>query len=299
MDFLKQGFNVVLGQPTEMQTGAETVERLVDRLESATLLEDRRDTVRSLRALSKEYQLEVGTRGMNTLLQVLQNDCSDVDTVRYCLETLVNLMSTENPAQSQIPVESQLGVQFTEIFVKNSDNVSLLLNMLEEFDFYVRFPCIQLLTLLSTNRPSKLQECILASPLGVVRLMDLLSDTREIIRNEGLLLLIQLTASNPSIQKIVTFENAFERLTSIILEEGLSDGGIIVQDCLHMMHNLLRNNVSNQNYFRETSCIPKIAQFYFLDQNTANFDWTDQKITNMLLMLELLRLLVSANNPSN
>jgi hypothetical protein len=50
--------------------------------------------------------------------------------------------------------------------------------------------------------------------------------------------------------QIIVFENAFDRLLDIVYEEGLSDGGIIVQDCLHLIHNLLRKNVSNQNYFR-------------------------------------------------
>lgn len=42
---------------------------------------------------------------------------------------------------------------------------------------------------------------------------------------QGLLLLQQLTKSNAAIQKIVAFENAFERLLDIITEEGSSDGG--------------------------------------------------------------------------
>ena len=53
-------------------------------------------------------------------------------------------------------------------------------------------------------------------------------------------------------QKIVAFENAFERLLSIVAIEGYSSGGIIVEDCLNLLLNLLRNNISNQNYFRET-----------------------------------------------
>lgn len=39
------------------------------------------------------------------------------------------------------------------------------------------------------------------------------------------MLLQQLTKSNAAIQKIVAFENAFERLLDIITEEGSSDGG--------------------------------------------------------------------------
>lgn len=45
---------------------------------------------------------------------------------------------------------------------------------------------------------------------------------------QALLLLIQLTRNNGSIQKIVAFENAFERLFSIVDEEGNSDGGRLI-----------------------------------------------------------------------
>jgi len=71
---------------------------------------------------------------------------------------------------------------------------------------------------------------------------------------EGLLLLISLTESNADLQKIVAFENAFERLLAIIEEEGAISGGIIVQDCLQLVQNLLRYNVSNQvrsSFFKE------------------------------------------------
>lgn len=47
---------------------------------------------------------------------------------------------------------------------------------------------------------------------------------------QGVLLLQALTRSNGAIQKIVAFENAFERLLDIITEEGNSDGGIVWRD---------------------------------------------------------------------
>jgi len=72
---------------------------------------------------------------------------------------------------------------FTEIFVKTTANVSLLLGLLEVYDFYVRYHTVTLLTLLLENRPKQLQACILESPLGVSRLIDLLDDKREAIRN--------------------------------------------------------------------------------------------------------------------
>ncbi len=46
---------------------------------------------------------------------------------------------------------------------------------------------------------------------------------------QGLLLLIQLTKGNANIQKIVVFENAFEKLLEIVYDEGMSDGGKFCQ----------------------------------------------------------------------
>jgi hypothetical protein len=69
------------------------------------------------------------------------------------------------------------------MFVKDSGNVTLLLDILAEVDFYVRFNCIQLLNTLYTNVGNALHEGILTSPLGISRLIDLLDDRREIIRN--------------------------------------------------------------------------------------------------------------------
>lgn len=63
---------------------------------------------------------------------------------------------------------------------------------------------------------------------------------------ESLLLLISLTRSNTEIQKLVTFQATFEKLLDIIEDEEGISGGIIVQDSLTLMHNLLRYNVSNQ-----------------------------------------------------
>lgn len=64
---------------------------------------------------------------------------------------------------------------------------------------------------------------------------------------KGVLLLQQLTKSNAAIQKIVAFENAFERLLDIITEEGNSDGGTQKSKTffhsLVLLHELLVDNV--------------------------------------------------------
>lgn len=79
--------------------------------------------------------------------------------------------------------KTKIGEQFTEIFIKQPDNVGLILSFFEEFEFRVRWPALNLLTNLVANRPKDIQEIILVSPMGISKLMDLLSDSREVIRN--------------------------------------------------------------------------------------------------------------------
>ena len=84
------------------------------------------------------------------------------------------------------------------------------------------------------------------------------------------------------------------------LQEGFSDGGIVVEDCLKLMLNLLRNNSSNQTFFREGSYIQRISVFFDLnlDEEELEVGWAAQKVSNMLFMLSVVRTLVSPSNPT-
>ncbi|CAH2983907.1 unnamed protein product [Chilo suppressalis] len=300
MDFLKSGLKTVLGAPEPGQTpsAGETVERLVERVEHSTLLEDRRDACRALKAMSRKYRVEVGAQGMNTLKQVLELDRADNETINYALDTLSNIMSPsqfeEEEDNPNVPMN--IGEQFTEMFIKDHNNIQLVLDLLDEYDFRVRLSAVQLLTSLLTNRPKDIQEIILVKPMGVSKMMDLLSDTREVIRNETLLLLIKLTKGNANIQKIVAFENAFDRLFEIVSSEGYSEGGIIVEDCLLLMLNLLKNNSSNIHFFKEGSYIQKMLPMFDATDDGEELGWSPQKVSNVHCMLQIVRTLVSPSN---
>lgn len=127
--------------------------------------------------------------------------------------------------------------------------------------------------------------------MGVSKLMDLLVESREVIRNDALLLLINLTKGNANIQKIVAFENAFDKLFEVIREEGLTDGGIVVQDCLLLMLNLLKNNTSNINFFKEGSFIQKLYPMLVLPENLEEVGWSPQKVANLHCVLQVVRTL--------
>ncbi|KAL2098261.1 hypothetical protein ACEWY4_007468 [Coilia grayii] len=294
MNFIR---GVISGQPAGPQhSGVETIQKLCDRVASSTLLEDRRDAVRALKSLSKKYRMEVGSQAMDHLIRILQTDSADSEILGYALDTIYNIIcSDEEDEQEEMQKQvDDVGAQFTERFIQDPENITLLLTLLEEFDFHVRWPGVKLLTALLKNQCAQVQGIILVSPMGVSRLMDLLADSREVIRNDGLLLLQQLTKSNAAIQKIVAFENAFERLLDIITEEGTSDGGIVVEDCLLLLLNLLKNNSSNQNFFKEGSYIQRMKPWFEVGDDNAG--WSAQKVTNLHYMLQLVRVLVSPVN---
>jgi hypothetical protein len=55
-------------------SGAETIERLCDRVQSSLLIEDRHESLRAIKSLSKKYKLEVGTQAMPVLIDVLKQN---------------------------------------------------------------------------------------------------------------------------------------------------------------------------------------------------------------------------------
>jgi intracellular protein transport protein USO1 len=111
------------------------------------------------------------------------------------------------------------------------------------------------------------------------------------------LLLTSLTPSSNEIQKLVAFENVFDRIFAILSSEGgLALGGITIQDCLSLLANLLRLNVSNQSFFRETGCVPKLARIMAeaMQEQEAEDDLPDvarvQRDKNIWGVLAVLRL---------
>ena len=86
-------------------------------------------------------------------------------------------------------------------------------------DMWIRLPVIQLLTALLQNRSAPLQASILACPAGMDKILNILEDSRDEIRNELLLLLLRLSV-NPEVQNFIAFMEGFEKLFAIMLREG-------------------------------------------------------------------------------
>ncbi|XP_073116828.1 golgin candidate 6 [Elaeis guineensis] len=287
----------VFGNENSASNEDSYVERYLDRINNGVLVEDRRAAITELQSLvaeSRSAQMAFGATGFPILLNVLKEERDDVEMVRGALETLVSALTPIGTTDG-LKNEVQPASMNSDLLSRESESISLLLSLLSEDDFYIRYYTLQLLTALLTHSPNRLQEAILSTPRGITRLMDMLMD-REVIRNEALLLLTYLTREAEEIQKIVVFEGAFEKIFSIIKEEGGSDGGVVVQDCLELLNNLIRNNASNQILLKETIGFEPLVSILRLRRGSA-YNFTQQKTVNLLNALETVELLLTGGPP--
>ncbi|GMP96642.1 hypothetical protein CsSME_00045184 [Camellia sinensis var. sinensis] len=187
------------------------VERLLDRISNGVLAEDRRTAIAELQFVvveSRAAQLAFGAMGFSVLLSVLKEERDDVEMVRGALETLVSALTPIDQAKA-LKNEVQPTLMNTDLLSREAESIFLLLCLLLEEDFYIRYYTLQLLTVFLTNSPNRLQEAILTIPRGITRLMDMLMDCKKI-------------------QKILVFEGAFEKIFSIIKEEGCSECVVVL-----------------------------------------------------------------------
>ncbi|SLM37502.1 intracellular protein transport protein [Lasallia pustulata] len=287
-------FRILEAQAPAKQTATDTINTLSSRLQSATLLEDRRAAILGLRSFAKSYPASVASGALRGLISSLGKDAEDVDTAKVILETLLMLF---NPDESSPEASDDIALWLADEFTQRQDNITVLLDLLDNRDFYSRLYSLQLISAISTARPERTQECVYTAPLGVSRLVSVLDDKREAVRSEGLLLLIALTPSSPDLQKLVAFENAFDHIFSIIDADGsLTHGGLTVQHCLSFLANLLRLNVSNQSYFRETGWVAKLSKLLgdvLREQDSPDgvAEWVQpQRDKNVWGLLAVLRL---------
>ncbi|KAJ9068892.1 Vesicle-mediated ER to Golgi transport protein [Entomophthora muscae] len=287
MNFLYNTF--VAPEPSASQEERDNIIRLKDRLETSLQPSDRRATVLALKSIAAEHRELVGEICLESLIRSLARDGADISCINACLEIFLILFSVEDKENKE-----DAGIRFSNQFSKKAESVSSLLDCLGEHDFYIRYNGINVLQVLHSSASGPIQASLLASPMSISRLVELLDDDRDIIRNDGLLLVTAVTETNSELQKIVAFQSVFEKLLDIIQGESGLEGGIVVEDCFTLMTNLLQNNPSNQSYFRETSCIQRLVEpLAVAGDQTDAMEWENpQKVANVIKVLHLLCLLV-------
>ncbi len=119
-----------------------------------------------------------------------------------------------------------------------------------------------------------------------------------------------LVASNPTIQTSIAFAGAFDKLLTIIAQEGGVEGGATVHQCLLVIEGLLHHNVGTQKFFRDleyTSQLPSLLLFPSpppppeepLPQQFSLQFWDSQKISNAGAVIDIISVLVSGKGDLN
>ncbi|KAK6111405.1 vesicle tethering protein head region family protein [Brugia pahangi] len=302
MAFLTNLFGVQANGIRETDNAAEVVENLVERVETSTVPEDRRDALKALRSLAKKVRLPVAAIGMNAYMEILEKEGNSSEIVSIVLEILVAVLCDDEARDEGM---DEIGERLAEMIVRRKTFITSIMALVESYDFAVRRAAVQLLTALLRHRASEVQTAIVEEPMGVSRLVDLLHDTREIIRNNTVLMLSELSRAHPQIQQLLAYENSFQLLFDVINVEPMES--IVIEDCLYVILNLLRKNPKNQQLFREASLIQRLAVLlnYFLygregeeDLPQRDYEWQKQKIANVIFLLQVIRSLVSPQDNS-
>ncbi|KAJ2928615.1 hypothetical protein H1R20_g8454, partial [Candolleomyces eurysporus] len=301
MEFFSQTYVALRGPTGQVQTPADTISRLVDRLSPATLLPDRRAAVLALKGLSRDCKEDVGEKALPGLIEVLANDAEvDADIGKAVLETLHALCDAEDST----PNGKALGFKHSDALLANEKSVHTLFALVKDSNFYTRYSSLQLLSTLLLNRRQAVQSYFLTAPAGPGSIIAVLDDKREIIRNEAITMVQTLISQSVEIQKVLTFEGAFEKLFGIVTQEGGIDGGLVTRGALTCVDALLRFNSSNQSYFRETPLFPIVSQLLQFPPNIRMTDqapqefalqfWDEQKTLNTSLIVGIMGIFVGS-----
>lgn len=101
---------------------------------------------------------------------------------------------------------------------------------------------------------------------GVVRLIGCLSDEREEVQNEVLLVLSRLTSSrNENVKTLVVFNDAFDKILDMVERDGgLVEGSVVTLDCLRLLTNLVDGSASTQRQFVQLGSLSRLAPAFDL-----------------------------------
>lgn len=236
MNYLSGAFRYVARGETEPQNN---VPRLIDRIKTSALPQDRRDAIKMLTEAAKtspQQQVEVGELGLKVLYAVLEQDIDYDETIKAALDLLIVICGrldtpqitanqSEHPEQHSEALESnkvfdeataRAAATNVDVFLGLPNALALLLQLLERGDFYVKFDTIELLTAMAANSKHTLQVAVLEAAEGVTRICELLDDNQRHIRSNVVLLLSTLCEESSEICKIIVFGGVLEKLFRLV-----------------------------------------------------------------------------------
>lgn len=237
----------------------------------------------TIKSLNRDYNVAI-IRDLLGLLLGLLDSVTDGHVLELLLDTLLNIFEINNKATKSLLADNKLNKLLDILISKQST--------------YSKLYTIQIINILLINYKTLTINEIMAKN-GLSNLIQLL-DYSNFIRSETLIILLYITDYNSELQKIAAFEGIFDKLFKIILSEGAIDGGILVQDCLHCIQNLLRYNSSNISFFREMGFVKNLTHtLLYSPDNLDSFSlqyWSEQKVINSAIVIDIVRIIAGLGN---
>ncbi|CAH0475141.1 unnamed protein product [Peronospora belbahrii] len=288
----------------------------VERLQFATLLVERKKAMSALQSFVQQLDIKI-LQERNERENTVEEQSLGPLIVPVILEALVS-----DPRDTEL-METML--EFLQVLVSRAPSVAFFflqlppppphvatwgmetcLTLLEDPSPWIKGPTIGLVKALQDAQPSAFATSILECKEGLRRLLQVVEDRREHIRDTALVILGQLTGQEKNVQQFLAFEEGFVKLFHIMETEGfmeteeISDtSSVVFGDCLEIINKMLRDNLMTQTLFLEmpymethVSRILRVSGIHGgnMENDTVRFERRKRVVT---LGLQLVRFLVA------
>ncbi|CAG5111689.1 Oidioi.mRNA.OKI2018_I69.chr2.g5968.t2.cds [Oikopleura dioica] len=254
---------------------------ILQSLESGTL--PMQSGLSALLMKSRDNPVEV-LSSVPFLVQRLSNE-NDLNKISIILNIFCELLGASE--------SERVGDSTAESIIK-SDVLTTLFSLLPETEFSVRFPLLRTLLYTCQRVPKDVQLAAVSSGIAIGQLTGILQDSREILRNEAVLLFSELCEDNQDLPVLFAFESGFELLIHIFESESWADGGVVVQDCLQLMWLVLNENTNTQSFFKEMGFMHKLLPLFAAPER-----WGKRRSAIASSSVQLFSVFVSPSLPAN
>ena len=259
---------------------------LVDRFVSASSTNDIQESLETIRNKLKQKSqgndLDLDL-DLDSLLP--QDVWADSETLESLLQVLSSASYKGLPVEEGPVVVAQIYLLLLQerqasILLKEPQPGRLLATLLDvigdnQQTSYTRVLCLQVMTQICNLGPSLAQTQLLEVPNGLHRLAEVLQDSDASVRNEALLL-GRIIATWPSCAKVWVFADVCDTVISLAVDEGgLTEANTVVTDCIELLRNLLRHDVSMSDLVWQSPIFArKISQLLDLRKGS---EWMNPK----------------------
>lgn len=247
-------------------------EQLIESFKGCTIISDKKHILDKILALSKSEQLDVGAIILSELIAFLIDNNRVDDEIRYIiLEITLNVIKVhDGPFDIDClikfapTIKNMIGYQFAEILIKNIKFFNLILSLIEENDFRLRWTALKVLITFLCYKPDSIQKNFISQRSAIPRILGLLDDISDMIKINAIFIVKMISTNNNQIKKIVVFDGVYEKLLTIIENEDYFNGGHIVNSCLDLLIIILNDCHQNQMIFFDNGFMSMIVKFFEL-----------------------------------